>query len=59
MWPLWTSEAYDFARRGNDVLTVDNRKRSIMFLNGSYYFYNNWLTGVTRLVFEHRMKGFG
>lgn len=59
MWPLWTSEAYDFARRGNDVLTVDNRKRSIMFLDGSDYFYNNWLTGVTRQVFEHRIKGFG
>lgn len=59
MWPLWTSEAYDFARRGNDVLTVDNRKLSIMFLNGSYNFYNNWLTGVTRQVFEHSIKGFG
>lgn len=59
MWPLWTSEAYDFARRGNDVLTVDSRKRSIMYLNGSDYFYNNWLIGVTRQVFEHGIKRFG
>ena len=59
MWPLWTSEAYDFARRGNDVLTVDNRKRSIMFFSGSDYFYNNWLTGVTSHAFEHGIKGFG